>query len=46
LTELIKIIEKIFQLKTPMSLTINFDGNGNYKLKSELGDKAINKIIK
>jgi hypothetical protein len=39
--ELEQLIQKILQLKTPLSLTINFDGNGNYKLESKLGHKAL-----
>jgi hypothetical protein len=46
MNNLINLITKILQLKTPMSLTINFDGNGGYKLKSELGEKAINRLVK
>ena len=44
--ELEQLIQKILELGIPMSLTINFDGHGNYKLESKLGDKAIKEILK
>jgi hypothetical protein len=38
-------IDKILELKLPMSLTINFDGNGGFKLESKLGEKALNELL-
>ncbi len=43
--KLIKELDAIWQLETPMGLTINFDGNGGYKLDAKLGDKAVKEII-
>ena len=46
MNDLIKKIQDILKLKTPMSLTIHFDGHGGYKLESKLGDKATKEVIK
>ena len=46
MNKLIEIIAEIFKLKTPLSLTIHFDGQGGYKLESKLGDKAVKELIK
>ena len=46
MNKLIEIIAEIFKLKTPLSLTIHFDGQGGYKLESKLGDKAVKDLIR
>lgn len=45
INKLISTIIDILKLRTPMSLTINFDGHDGYKLDAKLGHKAINTII-
>lgn len=41
-----KQIETAYDLRLPMSLTINFDGEGNHKIEiSKLGDKASNALL-
>ena len=42
--DLIKTIEVLLKEKIPMSLTIHFDGHGNFKLESKLGDKATKEV--
>jgi len=45
MNKIITILKTILELKVPLSITINFDGQGGYKLESKLGEKAINKLI-
>lgn len=42
---LIKLIERILHQRLKLSLTINFDGQGGFKLKTELGDEATYKLL-
>ncbi|MCU7501196.1 MAG: hypothetical protein HF309_18125 [Ignavibacteria bacterium] len=41
-----KRVQQAYDLRLPMSLMINFDGEGNYKLEiHKLGDKATTSVL-
>lgn len=46
LQNLLKLIEKMINLRLKGSLTIHFDGLGGFKIKSEFGDESTYKLLR
>ncbi len=42
---ILQLIKKFLKLKIPASLTLHFDGSGNFKTEVKLGDKATKDIF-
>ena len=45
LKKLFQIIKYFYDLRTPMSLTIHFGGDGSFKYEAALKEKAVDKLI-
>lgn len=42
---LFTLIRKLINLRLKLNITINFDGNGGFRLKTELGDESTNQLF-